>query len=168
MKTRMFVPLFAFVLVVGCASQRTNQAAGNGGPTPDGRFQMTTTSISPDMGLTWGDGQLSFNDLDYKFSVEALTLNEWDNSLARSGQQVTLYGNVYKLKNVADFPGTYKEATPEVTSAVGGSDRSRVYQSDKGVIVRVTGRFVPGSMGMSDFFDIRLLHDNFKVTLRAF
>jgi hypothetical protein len=109
--------------------------------------------------------------------VEALTLNEWENRFARSGQQVTLYGDVYRLKQVPDFAGSYTVATPEVTSAVGGSGvtsavagsvSSRVYQNDKGVIVRVTGRFIGGAAGMGDDFDIRLLKDNFKVTLKAF
>ena len=120
------------------------------------------------MGLSWGDGRLGDNYIDYKFTVEALTLNEWNDRFAESGQQVTLYGNVYQLKAVGDFAGTYTVATPEVTSAVGGSDRSRVYQNENGVIVRITGRFVPGSLGMSGMFDVRLLKKDFKVTFKAF
>jgi hypothetical protein len=100
--------------------------------------------------------------------VEALTLNEWNDRFAVSGQQVTLYGNVYHLVHVPDFAGTYTEATPAVTSAVGGSERSRVYQNGKGVLVRITGRFVPGAVGMGEDFDVRLLKDNFTITFRDF
>jgi hypothetical protein len=99
-------------------------------------------------------------------SYTSLTLNEWNDRFARSGQQVTLYDNVYYLKDVPAFAGTYSRATPEVTSTMGGSDRSRVFQNEKGVIVRITGHFVPGAVGMGDDFDVRLLKDNFKVTLR--
>jgi hypothetical protein len=164
----MLIPLLTLVLVAGCAAQQQSTAPEDAGPKPDARFQLTTTSISPGMGLSWGDGRLGDNYIDYKFTVEALTLNEWNDRFAISGQQVTIYGNVYQLKNVADFAGTYTGATPAVTSAVGGPDRSRVYQNNKGVIVRVTGRFVPGAVGMTDDFDVRLLKDNFKVTFRAF
>jgi hypothetical protein len=123
---------------------------------------------SPGMGLSWGNGRLGDNYIDYKFRVEALTLNEWNDRFAVSGQQVTLYGNVYHLVHVPDFAGTYTEATPAVTSAVGGPERSRVYQNDKGVLVRITGRFVPGAIGMGEDFDVRLLKDNFTITFRDF
>jgi hypothetical protein len=73
-----------------------------------------------------------------------------------------------RLKDVPAFAGTYRRATPEVTSSVGGSDRSHVFQNEKGVIVRMTGRFVPGAVGMADDFDVRLLKDTFNVKLRDF
>ena len=174
MRTRMLIPLLTLVLVAGCVSQSPNQAAGtrgaspDAGPTPDARFQVTTTSISPGMGLSWGDGRLADNYMDYKFRVEASTLNEWNDRFAASGQQVTLYGTVYHLKEVPDFAGTYTVATPAVTASVGGSDNSRVYQNDKGVIVRITGRFVSGALGMTGNFDVRLIKNDFTVTLRAF
>ena len=174
MRTRMLIPLLTLVLVAGYVSQSPNPVAGtrgaspDAGPTPDARFQMTTTSISQGMGLSWGDGRLADNYMDYKFQVKALTLNEWNDQFALSGQQVTLYGNVYNLKDVPDFAGTYTVATPEVTASVGGSERSRVYQNENGVIVRMTGRFVSGSLGMTGNFDVRLLKNDFTVTLRAF
>jgi hypothetical protein len=165
MRTSMLLALLTLVLVAGCATPQQSAAPVDPGPKPDARFQLTTTSISPGMGLSWGDGRLGDNYIDYKFTVEALTLNVWSDQFALSGQQVTLYGNVYNLKNVPDFAGTYTKATPEVTSSVGGSERSRVYQNDKGVIVRITGKFVP-DMGFD--LDITLLKDNFKVTLKQF
>ena len=168
MRMSLFMSLLTLMVVAGCASQMESKAPADAGPKPDARFQVTTTSISPGMGLSWGDGRLGDNYIDYKFTVEALTLNEWNDRFARSGQQVTLYGNVYHLKDVPEFAGTYSRATPEVTSTVGGSDRSRVFQNGKGVIVRMTGRFVPGALGMSDDFDVRLLKDDFKVTLKDF
>jgi len=170
----MLIPLLTLVLVAGYVSQSPNPVAGTGGPslaggpTPDARFQVTTTSISPGMGLSWADGRLADNYMDYKFRVEALTLNEWNNRYAESGQQVTLYGNVYNLKDVPDFAGTYTAATPAVTASVGGSDRSRVYQNENGVIVRITGRFVSGALGMTGYFDVQLLKKDFTITLRAF
>ncbi len=168
MRTRLVFALLALVLVAGCAMPQQSAAPEDAGPKPDARFQVTTTSISPGMGLSWGDGRLGDNHMNYRFTVEALTLNQWNDRFARSGQQVTIYGNVYHLEEVADFAGSYRKATPAVTSAVGGSDRSRVYQNENGVIMRITGRFVPGHLGMTDMFDVRLLRDDFTVTLRDF
>jgi hypothetical protein len=166
MRTSLLMTLVTLVWVAGCAMPPQSAAPEAAGPKPDARFQVTTTAISPGMGLSWGDGRLGDNYIDYKFRVEALTLNEWNDRFAVSGQQVTLYGNVYHLVHVPDFAGTYTEATPAVTSAVGGSERSRVYQNDKGVLVRITGRFVPGAIGMGEDFDVRLLKDNFTITFR--
>jgi hypothetical protein len=174
MRTSLLMLLLTLVVVTGCVSQNPNQAAGtrgastDAGPPPDARFQVTTTSISPGMGLSWADGRLADNFLDYKFRVEALTLNEWNDRYAESGNQVTLYGDVYHLKDVPNFAGTYRAATPAVTASVGGSDTSRVYQNENGVIIRMTGRFVSGALGMTGYFDVRLLKDDFKVTLRQF
>ena len=52
--------------------------------------------------------------------------------------------NLHLMSHVPDFAGAYTGTTPAVTRAVGGSERSLVYQDDEGVIVRIAGRFVPG------------------------
>jgi hypothetical protein len=168
MRTSLLIALVALVLGSGCASQTQQAAPAAAGPKPDARFQLTTTSISTGMGLSWADGRLGDNYIDYKFTVEALTLNEWNNRFALSGQQVTLYGNVYQLTHVPDFAGMYRAATPAVASSVGGSENSRVFQNEKGVLVRITGRFVPGSTGMAENFDVTLLKDNFTIKLKDF
>jgi hypothetical protein len=165
MRTNLLVALLTLGLVAGCASQMQQATSEAAGPKPDARFQITTTSISQGMGLSWADGRLGDNYIDYKFRVEALTLNEWNNRYAVSGQQVTLYGNVYHLQQIPDFAGTYTGASPAVTSSVGGSEHSRVYQNDKGVLVRITGRFIGG---MSEMFDVQLLKNDFTVTFRDF
>jgi hypothetical protein len=138
-------------------------AAGGGAPKPDGRFQVTTTSISPGMGASWGDGRFSFNNQDYKFRLEAQTSTESDvlNSLA--GQQITIEGLVYNLKSASDFAGTYTRVKPEVVRAMGGTGRDPVFQNDKGVVVRVTRR-----TKMAYDLYVSLMGDSFKVTSRDF
>jgi hypothetical protein len=138
-------------------------AGGGGAPKPDGRFQLMTTSISPGMGASWADGRFSFNNQDYKFQLEARTITESDvlNSLA--GQQIALEGLVYNLKNPGDFAGTYTLVKPEVVKAMGGTGRGRVFQNDKGVVVRVTRR-----IKTQEDLSLRLLGDSFKVTLQQF
>ena len=174
MRAKLWMLLLTLVWVTGCATPQqsaTPQPSATpavAGLKPDARFQLTTTSISPGMGLSWADGRLGDNYIDYKFQVRALTLNVDNDRFALSGQQVTIYGNVYHLQQIPDFAGTYKVATPEVTSAVGGSDRDRAYQNEHGVIIRMTGNYVPGATGMGGWFDVRLLKDNFTITLKDF
>jgi len=67
MRTCRFVPLLALALEAGCASQGPYQAAQDtlgGGPKPDAHLRMTTTSISPEPGLSWADAWLSFNNTE--------------------------------------------------------------------------------------------------------
>jgi hypothetical protein len=111
---RLFLVGVTLLWVVTPVVAGQKSAAGGGAPKPDGRFQVMTTSIAPNMGVSWAEGRFSFNNQDYKFSLEARTYTESDvlNSLAR--QQITNEGLVYNLKNVSDFAGTYTRVKPEV------------------------------------------------------
>jgi hypothetical protein len=145
----------------GVAGQKGG--AGGGAPKPDGKFQLITTSIAPNVGVTWGDGRFSFKDQAYKFRVEAETMADPDVLTRLAGQQAVVEGDVYNLMNPSDFAGTYTRVKPEVVKAMGGTGRDPVYQNDKGVVVRVTRR------GKTDpSLHVRLIGDSFKVTMRDF
>lgn len=133
--------------------------AGSGAPKPDGKFQLMTTSIAPNMGATWSDGRFSFNNHDYKFTVEAQTMADQNVLQQLAGQQITIDGLVYNLKGPSDFAGTYTRVKPEVIKAMGGTGRDPVFQNEKGVVVRVTKR-----MKQDPSLHVRLLGDSFKVT----
>jgi hypothetical protein len=138
-------------------------AAGGGAPKPVGKFRAMTTSIAPNMGVTWADGRLSYNNQDYKFRVEAKTYTE-DRVLTQlAGQQIAFEGNVYNLKNVGDFAGTYTHINPEAVKAMGGTGRKPAFHNEKGVVLVVTRNLTMGY----DIY-VSLIGDSFKVTLRDF
>jgi hypothetical protein len=138
-------------------------AAKDGAPKPDGKFQVMTTSIAPDRGVTWADGRFSYSDQVYKFRVEAQTITESRVLDQLAGQQVSYEGLVYNLKNPADFAGTYTRVKPEVVRAMGGTGQHHVFQNEKGVVLRVTR-----SQKMSDAVYVSLIGDSFKVMMRDF
>ena len=153
----------AFLGIVAPAVAGQKGAAGGGAPKPDGKFQAMTTSIAPNMGVTWADGRLSYNNQDYKFRVEAKTRTE-DRVLDQmAGQQVAFEGNVYNLKNVADFAGTYNHIKPEAVKAMGGTGRKPAYQNEKGVVLVVTRNLTVGY----DIY-VSLVGGSFQLTLRDF
>jgi hypothetical protein len=76
----------ALVGVVSPVVAAQKGAGGGGAPKPDGKVRMITTSISPNMGVSWADGQLSYNNQDYKFTVEAKTYTESDVLRGLAGQ----------------------------------------------------------------------------------
>jgi hypothetical protein len=137
--------------------------AGGGAPKPDGKYQVMTTSIAPNVGITWADGRLSYNNQDYKFRVEAKTRTE-DRVLTQlAGQQLAFEGNVYNLKNVGDFAGTYTHIKPEAVKAMGGTGRKPAFQNEKGVVL-----VVAKNLTMSYDVYVSLVGDSFQVTLRDF
>jgi len=138
-------------------------AAGGGAPKPDGKVRMITTSISPNMGVTWADGQLSYNNQDYKFRVEAKTYTESQVLTNLAGQQIVFQGNVYNLKNVDDFAGTYTHIKPEAVKAMGGTGRNPAFHNEKGVVIVVTKRKT-----LDYGLYVSLVGDSFKVTLKDF
>jgi len=137
-------------------------AAGGGAPKPDGTFQVITTSIAPSRGITWADGRFSYNNQDYKFTLEAKTYTEDRVMNQMGGQQIAFEGLVYNLKNVGDFAGTYTHLKPEIVKALGGTGKNPAFQNEKGVVLVATRK----TMGYDLY--VSLVGDTFKVTLKDF
>jgi hypothetical protein len=136
--------------------------AGGGPPKPDGKFQVITTSIAPSRGITWADGRFNYNNQTYKFTLEAKTYTEDRIMTQMGGQQIAFEGNVYNLKNVGDFAGTYTHLKPETVKALGGTGKNPAFQNEKGVVL-VSNRKTMGY----DLY-VSLVGDTFKVTLKDF
>ncbi len=68
---------------------------------PSRKVTIETKSIAAGVGVTWGDGKLSFKGKDYPFSVEGLTLVDFGFSKASA------VGEVYNLMEVDKFEGLY-------------------------------------------------------------
>jgi hypothetical protein len=139
------------------------KGAAGGAPKPDGKFRIETTSISTGTGASFGDGRLSFNMQDYKFRVEANTFTESRVLTQLAGQQMIYEGNVYNLKNVGDFAGTYTHLKPEIVKALGGTGRNPAFQNEKGVVMVVTRR----GATQYDLY-VSLVGESFKITMQQF
>jgi hypothetical protein len=101
-------------------------------PTPSGTVSFNSTSIGVGVGVEWGNGTLTFNDQMYKFKITGV-------GIAGAGvSSVEAKGDVYDLKDVADFPGTYKGAGMGLTVAAGGDDLK--VKNDKGVSMVIATR----------------------------
>jgi len=158
------LPLVVGIALLGVVTPAVagqKSGAGGGAPKPDGKFQLITSSIASGQGVSWADGSLSAKSQNYKFRVEAHTMTDSEvlNNLA--GEQITYDGLVYNLKNVSDFAGTYTRVKPEVAQALGVTNAA-VFQNEKGVVLRVTGRQKVYGL------HLRLLGDGFKLAMRDF
>ena len=116
--------LFFLVMTVGTAAVAAEKAA-----TPSGKVTIQSTAIAAGVGVTWGDGKLSFKGKDYPFSIDGLTLVDWGFS------KVNATGDVYNLDDVAKFGGTYLAAEAGLTLA--GGMGGMVLRNQNGVVLHV-------------------------------
>ena len=96
---------------------------------PSGKVSIESKSIAAGIGVSWGDGKLSFKGKDYPFSVDGLTVVDFGISKASAT------GEVYNLTDVAKFPGTYVAAEAGFTLA--GGVGGMVLRNQDGVVMHV-------------------------------
>jgi len=97
--------------------------------TPSGKVRIQSKSIAIGVGITWGDGVLTFQGKEYKFKLEGLSVVD----LGISSLSVT--GEVYNLKKLEDFNGTYVAAQAGV--AVAGGVSATAMKNQNGVVIKV-------------------------------
>jgi hypothetical protein len=97
--------------------------------TPSGKVSLESTSIAAGIGVSWGDGKLSFKGKDYPFSVEGLSLVDWGISKASAT------GDVYNLTDASKFAGTYVAAEAGLTLA--GGMGGMVLRNANGVVLHL-------------------------------
>jgi hypothetical protein len=97
--------------------------------TPSGKVSLVSTSIAAGIGVSWGDGKLSFKGKDYPFSVEGLSLVDWGISKANAT------GDVYNLTDASKFAGTYVAAEAGLTLA--GGMGGMVLRNSNGVVIHL-------------------------------
>ena len=110
---------------------------------PSGRVTVESKSIAVGIGVSWGDGKLTFKGKDYPFSIDGLTLVDFGISRA------TATGDVYNLTDVAKFAGTYVAAEAGLTLA--GGMGGMVLRNSDGVVLhmRSTSRGARLQLGTS-------------------
>jgi hypothetical protein len=98
-------------------------------PKPSGKVEIESKSIAAGIGVTWGDGKLSFKGKDYPFSIDGLTVVDFGISKARAT------GDVYNLTDASKFAGTYAAAEAGFTLA--GGMGGMVLRNQDGVVMHI-------------------------------
>ena len=99
---------------------------------PDGTVKITSRIVAPAVGLSGGEGVLTFKGRNYPFTFRATGLfREVDAGMTAA----ELSGQVFNLKSAEDFNGTYQKAETE-PSASGGTSRATV-KNQNGVVVNL-------------------------------
>ena len=118
-----------WLVALGCLAAFSMVMAAE--PPPSGTVKLTSKAIAVGVGVTWGDGTLTFGGKPYAFSVDGLSVADLGVS------DITTSGEVFGLKNVADFSGTYVAGEAGIAIVAGPTDT--IMKNDKGVVLRLHG-----------------------------
>ena len=98
---------------------------------PDATVKMTGKALSAGVGYSWGSGVLTYQGKEYPFSISGISAGDIGFNVAE------LSGEVFNLKNLADFNGNYTSAGAGATVAGGGGGMTMKNQN--GVTMNVAG-----------------------------
>ncbi|MFO1393663.1 MAG: hypothetical protein U1F09_07900 [Steroidobacteraceae bacterium] len=99
----------------------------------DGTVTISQTDFALILGGSVGGGKLTFQGKEYDFKVGGLTVG------ANVGvSKADAAGEVYDLKDIKDFPGTYTKLDTSIT--LGGGVGGLRLKNEHGVIMRLVSR----------------------------
>ena len=98
---------------------------------PDATVKMTGKALSAGVGYSWGNGVLTYQGKEYPFSISGFSAGDIGFNVAE------LSGEVFNLKDLADFNGNYTSFAAGITVAGGGSGATM--RNQNGVVMNVWG-----------------------------
>lgn len=117
---------------------------------PDATVRMTGKAVSAGVGMSWGNGVLTYQGKEYPFSISGLSAG----NVGVSSAEVS--GEVFNLKNLNDFNGNYTSAG--AGAAVAGGAGAATMKNQNGVVMNL----VATTQGLSFKFGV----DGMKVQLK--
>jgi hypothetical protein len=96
---------------------------------PIGKVWIESTSIAAGVGVSWGDGKLTFKGKDYRFKVDGLSVG------AVGISKISAVGDVYSLNSPSDLAGTYAAVGGGI--ALAGGVAGLTMKNQKGVLINL-------------------------------
>ena len=96
---------------------------------PDGTLKLTQGQVGVGIGWSWGKGVLTYQGKDYPFKVKGLSVGDIGITKAEAA------GNVFNLKKINDFNGTYTSAAAQGT--LGGGAGAAAMKNQNGVVLEL-------------------------------
>jgi hypothetical protein len=132
--TKFVAVLFIIAMVFGCASSKSSTttstaAESQTGEWPSGSIHFEEWQVMAILAGNWGHGTLGYNGKTYKFKVTGMGAGGY------GVDKLSATGEVYRLKDIADFPGKYSELRGGITlgKGVGGL----YIHNDNGVVIEL-------------------------------
>lgn len=119
--TRLFVTVSLLLFAV--AAQASDKM-------PSAKVTIDSESIAIGVGFQWGGGTISFEGKEYKFKVYGLSI------IDVGATSISATGDVYNLKSIDDFPGTFMAA--EAAGSLGEGKGISTMKNGKDVVMKLT------------------------------
>ena len=138
MKARVWVCslVAAAVLCVGVSPARADEDT-------TGKVRIETMGVAAGVGYTWGQGVLEYRGQEYPFTVKGFSIV--DVGVSRRIAK----GEVYGLKNVEDFEGTFMAAIAGATLGGGAGAAALKNQNDVDMVWTSTSQGLNFSLAHS-------------------
>jgi hypothetical protein len=122
--------LSTWLVVLGCLGVLTAAVAADE-QKPSASVKISSKAIAVGVGVTWGDGTLTYQGKSMPFSVSGLSVVDLGIT------DITTTGEVFNLKKLSDFSGNY--AAGEAGAAIGGGPTDTIMKNENGVVIRLHG-----------------------------
>ena len=99
---------------------------------PEGALKITTRTVAPGTGLSWGEGLLSYKGQDYPLTFEA---RELFRNVDAEITAAELSGQVFNLKSPEDIAGNYQMIKAKEAESATGSRATT--KNEKGVVINL-------------------------------
>ena len=96
---------------------------------PDATLELTQTSVAIVFGYTWGGGTLAFQNKSYPVEIDGFSF------MALGVTQAKVSAEVFNLKKLEDFNGTYMAASVEGTLGAGAG--ATTMRNQNGVVIQL-------------------------------
>jgi len=96
---------------------------------PDATLSLTEGSVGVGIGFTWGKGTLTYQGKSYPVKIDGLSVGEV------GVQRASATGDVFNLKKLPDFNGTYTAGAAGAT--VGGGAGITAMKNQNGVVIEL-------------------------------
>ena len=122
--------LSTWLVVLSCLGVLTAAVAADE-QKPSASVKISSKAIAVGVGVTWGDGTLTYEGKSMPFSVSGLSVVDLGIT------DITTTGEVFNLKKLSDFSGNY--AAGEAGAAIGGGPTDTIMKNENGVVIRLHG-----------------------------
>lgn len=119
MRFMRIVLAMALITATGAASAQDRR--------PDARLAFSSTAFGLVFGYQWGQGALEFQGRKYPFTISGIK------AATLGVASVDALGQVYRLQELADFPGRYLVVEGGLTVVQGGGNA--LLRNEKGVML---------------------------------
>ena len=125
------VSMFGMLALLAQPVRAEGAKAKDAEQKPDATVKLSGGSVALGVGYSWGSGVITYKGKDHPFSISGLSAG----SVGASSVEAT--GDVYGLKKLSDFSGTYTATT--AGAAVAGGGGAVTMRNQHGVSMQVVG-----------------------------